>query len=249
MATGVHTTIPLTGEAEKLARDFQIPLDPASKWILHGRTTAESAATIPETPGGWQVWLADPPWREEPFSWATGSGRAVERHYGTMTIDSIKEMGPYIKARSAPNAMLFLWVTWPFLMHAPEVAKEWGFRYSSNAWVWVKGHAAGGMERGPLAGDGHIYQTPRLDLRHGRGHTTRKATEICLLFRRGAGVPRASMAVSDVLLSWPEGRNSRKPVEQYQRIEDFLGPGLRRIELFARKPHRAEDWEVWGSEA
>jgi N6-adenosine-specific RNA methylase IME4 len=153
-----------------------------------------------------------------------------------MTVDSILEMGATVKQRAASHAMLFLWVTWPFLNRAEEVAKAWGFRYSSDAWVWVKG--TGNGFRGRMG----------LDIRWGRGHTTRKGTEVCLLFRRGAGIARASMGVGDVILSWPEGRHSRKPVEQYEKIEEFLGPGLRRIELFARPPARADNWEVWGNE-
>jgi N6-adenosine-specific RNA methylase IME4 len=214
---------------------------------LHDETTAESASTIPIIPNGWQVILADPPWREEPFSWTTGSGRSVERHYGTMTIESMMDMGATVKQRAARDSMLFLWVTWPYLQKAFDVASAWGFRYSSNAWVWVKGEA---RERAPvIAPSGLAYPVgPTLDIRYGRGHTTRKGTELCLLFRRGAGVPRVSGGVGDVLLAWPEGRNSRKPDAQYKQIESFLGSGLRCIELFARPPHAA-GWTVWGNEA
>jgi N6-adenosine-specific RNA methylase IME4 len=208
------------------------------------QTTAATAESIPVVEGGLQVWLADPPWYEKPYSVETGSNRAVDRHYGTMPLEEIHAMGKIIKARSAPHAMLFLWLTWPHLQNAMEVAKSWGFRYSSNAWVWVKGQADN-----LSVGEVDKLGAPILNLRHGRGHTTRKATELCLLFRRGQGIPRADRGVSDVLLAWPEGRNSRKPEEQYARIETFLGPGHRCIELFARKPHRAPGWTVWGNEA
>lgn len=214
---------------------------------LHPETFAETAESLPTVDGGWQVILADPPWREKPYSWETGSGRSAERHYGTMGIESIVAMGPYLKPKIARNAMLFMWVTWPFLMHAPEVASAWGFRYSSDAWIWVKGQV---REQAPvIAPSGLAYPVgPTLDLRYGRGHTTRKATEPCLLFRRGAGIPRASMGVGDVIVDWPEGRHSRKPAEQYQKIEQFLGPGLRCLELFSRPPAHP-GWAVWGNEA
>jgi N6-adenosine-specific RNA methylase IME4 len=209
---------------------------------LHAETFADTAATIPEVAGGHQVWLADPPWREQPYSWVTGSGRSVERHYGTMTIESLVAMGEHVRRKSAKDALLFLWVTWPYLEQCFDVAHAWGFRYSSNAWIWVKG-----------ATNGFVGVPQGLDLRYGRGHTTRKATEVCLLFRRGSGVKRLSGGVGDVILSWPEGRNSRKPIEQYRKIADFVGEAsaVRCIELFARAPHPYQDagWRVWGNEA
>ena len=165
-----------------------------------------------------------------------------------MAIEDIVAMGATVKQRAARDSMLFLWVTWPFLNRADEVANAWGFRYSSNAWTWVKGEVE---EQSPVVSmNGLAYPVPpALKLRHGRGHTTRKATEVCLLYRRGNGVPRASMSVSDVILEAPDGRHSRKPEEQYRRIEEFLGPGLRRLEMFARPPARAANWAVWGNES
>jgi N6-adenosine-specific RNA methylase IME4 len=80
------------------------------------------------------------------------------------------------------------------------------------------------------------------DVHFGLGHTTRKSTETCFLGRRGRP-KRLSRAVREVIIA-PVREHSRKPDEQYSRIEAFCeGP---RLELFARQ--RVPGWVPWGNE-
>jgi N6-adenosine-specific RNA methylase IME4 len=76
----------------------------------------------------------------------------------------------------------------------------------------------------------------------GLGYTTRKASEPCLLGRRGSP-PRLSRDIVDVILA-PVREHSRKPDEFYERVEQFApGPYLN---LFARE--RRQGWDAWGDE-
>jgi N6-adenosine-specific RNA methylase IME4 len=163
------------------------------------------------------VLLVDPPWHEVTWSYK-GRGRSASAHYNTMTLDAIKALP--VAELAARDAWLFLWVTWPMLRLGMEVIDTWGFTYSSNAFTWLKTTKKG------------------LPYMHG-GHTTRKCTELCLLAKRGKGLPRKSRSVRDVILARPREPH-RKPDEQYERIEALYdGPYL---ELFAR--FRRPGWDV-----
>lgn len=94
----------------------------------------------------------------------------------------------------------------------------WGFAYSGTAFVWAK-----------LNPSGHGFHM-------GMGFTTRKNVELCLLGRRG----RPKIRNHDVreLITARRREHSRKPDEQYERIERLCdGPYL---ELFAR-----QQWPGW----
>lgn len=41
-------------------------------------------------------------------------------------------------------------------------------------------------------------------------------------------------------------KHSKKPYEAIKRIENLVGGGVRKIELFARE--EANDWDCWGNE-
>jgi N6-adenosine-specific RNA methylase IME4 len=74
------------------------------------------------------------------------------------------------------------------------------------------------------------------------GMTTRKGAEICLLGKRGS--PRIHAHDVRELIVAPRREHSRKPDEQYARIERLCdGPYL---ELFARQ--RRPDWISIGDE-
>jgi N6-adenosine-specific RNA methylase IME4 len=110
-----------------------------------------------------------------------------------------------------------MWAVASHLERATDLALAWGFSYKTTAFVWVK---------------------PSI----GMGYWTRKQTEICLLFTRGK--PRRVNAGVSELIEAPRREHSRKPDEQYERIERLVaGPYL---ELFARQ--RRLGWDAWGLE-
>lgn len=163
------------------------------------------------------VILADPPW------WYKDGRRSASQHYPLMSVEDIIALP--VASIAAENAALFLWTTWPHLFDAGEVMEAWDFLYVTLAWVWVKARRSG---------FGHF---------HGMGNYTRSNTEPCLLGIRGSMPVRAHDVLAVIYA--PVRQHSRKPLDQYEKI-NRLYPGTRRLELFARRPHRG--WSVWGNE-
>lgn len=193
--------------------------------------------------GGYRVILADPAWKFEAWS-EKGTGKSAEQHYRTMTIDEVCAI--QVEGLAAKDAALFLWVTWPTMPDWIRVTQAWGFTYAGLAWEWIKFNP----ETGKYA--------------FGGGYGTRKNLEPCLLATRGSpafrkaqtffGQPDAAegfRSVRDFIecmpidcIRSPLREHSRKPAEQYQRIETlFDGPYL---ELFARNTRRG--WTSLGDE-
>jgi N6-adenosine-specific RNA methylase IME4 len=177
--------------------------------------------------------LADPPW---PFDVRSpkGEGRSAVRHYkGRMTIEEIKAY-PVVDM-AATDSFLFLWITGPQLPVFAEVMGAWGFQYSGTAFVWLKP-----TKKGTIIHDGKPYYGEPWAM--GGGYGTRKNAEFCLLGRRG-NPKRLSMRVKEPIVALRR-EHSRKPDEQYERIERLVdGPYL---ELFARQ--RRPGWISLGDE-
>jgi N6-adenosine-specific RNA methylase IME4 len=176
---------------------------------------------------------ADVPWSFKARTPA-GEGRSAKRHYPTMTFAEIKMLP--VRRIAARDSHLFFWTTQPFLEHAFEIMRRWGFRYSSIAFTWIKLKSGSDPSQfSPL----HLVEE---DLFTGLGLTTRKNSEICLLGRRGSPI-RLSKSVREIILA-PVREHSRKPDETYDRIMTYCcGPYL---DLFGRQ--RRKGWTVFGNE-
>lgn len=179
--------------------------------------------------GRYQIVYADPPWRYQD----KGCNGAAEGHYPTMSLEKICQLP--VPKLAAPDAVLFLWATYPMIREALQVIEAWGFKYKSIAFQWVK-----------------TYQ-PKSDGSSqpffGLGRWTRGNTEPCLLATRGKpkrvanDVGQLLLTPGDELLVSPVTRHSAKPPETRERIVKLMGD-LPRIELFARE--RPPGWAVWG---
>ena len=170
----------------------------------------------------YQIILADPPWTFRVWS-KKGAGRSAASHYDVMSLRDICNLP--IKSITAKDAVLLLWAVPPNFPEALEVIDTWDFTYKTFAFTWVK-----------LNQDGSPFM--------GMGHYTRANAEVCLLATKTKGkvLPRLSRGVRQVILS-PRREHSRKPDEQYGRIEQLFGD-VPRIELFAR--HTRPGWDCWG---
>lgn len=180
--------------------------------------------------GKYGVILADPPWSFR--SWSDkGKNRApdalvrqkglAERHYKTMSMKQIRDLPVGLLAK--PNAVLLLWVPDCMLPTGITMAESWGFTFKTVAFTWVKRTKSDAF---------HI----------GLGYWTRGNPEQCLLFTRGS--PRRFARDVRQLIDAPRREHSRKPDEQYERIERLLlGPY---VELFARQ--RRPGWDTWGDQ-
>ena len=195
--------------------------------------------------GGFRVILADPPWSFDQYSEA-GNGKNPKSHYSCMTDDDISKLP--VEALAAKDCVLFMWVPWPLMPLWNQVLQDWGFKYAGLAWEWIKYNPA----------------TDKYFM--GLGYGTRKNLEPCIMATKGnpslrkgavedmfgAGVKAEGVkSVRDFIqhhphdcIRAPRREHSRKPDEQYTRIETmFEGPY---VELFARQ--QRPGWSAWGNE-
>ena len=170
----------------------------------------------------YSVIYAAPPWHYD--AWKKGKGIA-ENHYNTMKIEEIIEMKDIIQKISDKNCVLFLWGTFPCLLEGLRTLHEWGFKYKTCGFTWIKRNKVS---------DTWFF---------GLGHWTRANAEICLIAIKGT-IKRVSNKVSQIVDTHIE-EHSRKPEIVRDRIVELVGD-LPKIELFARK--NADGWDCWGNE-
>lgn len=159
--------------------------------------------------------VADPPWSFRTYGKQDAAPARGEQPYAVMSLDDIKALP--VADVAAPNSLLFMWTVSHLQSAAFEVAVAWGFKPVSIAFVWDKG-------------------------RMGMGYWTRQEVEICHLFKRGSP-RRLSKGVRSVIRA-PRREHSRKPDEQYGRIESLVGGPY--LELFARQAWAG--WSAWGNQ-
>jgi N6-adenosine-specific RNA methylase IME4 len=163
-------------------------------------------AEIPLPDRTYDVILADPEWRFEVRSRATGLGRSADRHYRTSPTEVIAARP--VASIAKRDAVLLLWATVPMLPHALRVMAAWGFDYKSHC-VWVK----------PGIGTGYWFRN-----RH----------ELLLLGTRGRVPAPAPETLWPSTIEAPRRRHSEKPEFQYALVDAYF-PGTERIELNARQ--------------
>lgn len=123
------------------------------------------------------------------------------------------------------DCVLFMWMIFPTLVEGLKVLENWGFKYKTVAFVWIKQNK----------------KTPSLFW--GLGFWTRANAEICILATKGKP-KRISAKVHQVIIS-PVEEHSKKPDETRKRIVELLGD-IPRVELFARQ--KVNGWDSWGNE-
>lgn len=178
----------------------------------------------------YKIILADPPWRYKNWSmsakakkgekWAKRNGRSP---YDCMDNEDIYKLP--IKDIADKDCVLFLWATYPKLPEALQTIKEWGFKFKTVAFTWVK--------------ENKKASTPYFGL----GYWTRQNPEICILATKGKP-KRISKSVPNLTIEKIRD-HSRKPDIIRDKIVKLLGD-LPRIELFARES--TDGWECWGNE-
>lgn len=182
------------------------------------------------TQNGYGVILCDPPW-----SWVSYAGkgtaphRTAEEPYATMTAEELLALP--VGDLAAKNCALIMWVIGSHIEQAIALGRHWGFEFKSDCLTWVKVGKSDPTVR-PI----------------GMGKWTRKQVEQALIFTRGkpkrlSGGVRQLIEADEVIYA-AKREHSRKPVEQYERIESLVaGPY---VELFARERH--EEWDAWGDQ-
>jgi len=172
----------------------------------------------------YDIVYADPPWHYAARRTGTVFGGGVTDKYPTMRVPEICALP--IADLAADNSVLLIWTTMPYLMETNKVIEAWGFRYVTCAFTWVKTN--------PRAGT--VFR--------GVGNYTKSNAELCLLGKRGSGIPRVARDIAQTQLH-ARREHSRKPDEIRSDIVSLFGDRPR-IELFART--ETPGWAVWGNE-
>lgn len=174
----------------------------------------------------YQVILADPPWKyNSRANHKTRFRGGACGHYDLMTTRDICNL-PIQELADSNGSILFLWATFPMLEDALQVIEAWGFTYKTVGFTWCK--------LNPKS------FTPFF----GVGFYTKSNAEVCLIATRGQVLKPAVNSISSLILS-PRREHSRKPDEQYERIEAMY-PTAAKVELFAR--HKRAGWFSWGNQ-
>lgn len=177
--------------------------------------------------------LLDPPWR-----YAMGQ-KTRPQHYARMTDEEIAAL-PLASVCHPDGANVFMWI--PHALHERFWLNVWpswktqGLRYSSVAYTWIK------IRRGLELGTRRLIDLDQ-DIHMGLGLTTRKNTECCYLFRKGAPGRQAFDIPEPIFEAVRE--HSRKPEEAYRRIENY--GSAPRVEFFGRTQRKG--WLVVGNES
>lgn len=165
--------------------------------------------------------LVDPPWAFETYSGAKVPQRAEVQHYATMTEDELA--GLPVARVVARDALLQMWALDTHLEQALRIGRAWGFTFKTVGLIWHK------MSPGGL---GYL----------GLGHWYRSGGEISLLFTKGKP-KRTNRGVRQFIHS-PVREHSRKPEDQFRRLEALVGGPY--LELFGRQ--RRPGWTVLGDQ-
>lgn len=179
--------------------------------------------------------VADPPWEvkagrplgayvlqdgRQLFGGPKGETRSRDLAYPQMSVEQIAAL----KIPSADDCHLYLWTINRYVDEAFDVARAWGFKYSTLL-TWAKNPMGGGL--------GGCYGI---------------STEHVLFCRRGT-LP-AKCDVNTTWFNWKRPykngypQHSAKPPEFYGMVEQ-VSPGPY-LEMFARQPRAG--WSVWGNE-
>lgn len=165
--------------------------------------------------------LTDPQWKFITRSEA-GEGRSANVHYKTEEVDRIKNIP--VEALADDDCVMGMWMVDWCPRDALSLIEHYGFTHITTLFTWAKLNESG---------EGwHM----------GQGYWTRANPEDCWLATRGK--PNRLYADVRQLIIAPVMEHSRKPDEQYERIERLAeGPYL---ELQARRPRKG--WISWGDE-
>ncbi|MBL8575108.1 MAG: hypothetical protein JNM13_15645 [Hyphomicrobiaceae bacterium] len=169
---------------------------------------------------GYDVIVADPPWRFELRS-SAGEAKSAQAHYDCIGLDRIMALPVGQLARR--DCWLMLWATAPMLPQALAVMGAWGATYRSRlSWRKLTRHGKGRL------GTGYIVRTLHEDVLIGAWGQPPRRRPLPSLFDGEAR------------------EHSRKPDEFYALIDQFA-PATFRADLFGRQSRPG--WDVWGNEA
>lgn len=186
---------------------------------------------------GYELMMVDPPWPTKMRS-PKGEHKSSGRYYGSMSFEEIAAMP--IGRLAAKNCILFLWCTWPLILHGGDPARH--YRGADASWSPV-GEAMKAWGFRYVTGGAWHKRTVNGRTAFGTGYRVRSACEPFLL--GVIGKPKNSRAERN-LIEGLAREHSRKPEEAFAWCERYL-PAAQRAELFSRCTRPG--WDTWGYEA
>ncbi len=175
----------------------------------------------------YNIIYADPPWKFSSPKFQDGNrgfGNRVEDHYLTMNDSEIKNIPVHKICKT--DCILFFWTIDSKLKSAIEIIENWGFRYATIGFTWIKQYKSGSI----------CYNF---------GTYTLKSSEICLIGIKGKLKNIKKKNNIKNLVFAERLQHSKKPNFIRNQIVELCG-NLPRIELFARE--KFEGWDYWGNE-
>ena len=219
MASGKAILVDPVDQAAKFAGQQQRRADHAARTI--GGGCVEDLGQLARSGYRAAFQLLDPQWKFLTRS-ALGDGRSANVHYKTEEVDAIKSLP--VEALAADDCAMGMWMVDWCPQDALDLIAHYGFKHITTLFTWVK--------QNPSGEGWHM----------GQGYWSRANPEQCYFATRGN--PKRLYADVQQLIVAPVMEHSRKPDEQYPRIERLVeGPYL---ELQARRPRSG--WTSWGDE-
>jgi N6-adenosine-specific RNA methylase IME4 len=184
------------------------------------------------SPHHYRTIVADPPWPQKTRGtlqgregWHDSHGASQPMRYQTMSVADIAAM-PVRELADPAGCHLYLWATNRYLADAFDVARAWGFRFSTVL-TWAKNPMGGGL--------GGAYGI---------------STEFIVYARRGRLAERERVA--GTWWNWKRPYDVRGKAQHSAKPSEFYAMAERvnhapRLELFARRERPG--WDAWGNEA
>ena len=174
----------------------------------------------------YEIIYCDPPWKYG--SKGPRAGKFGELDYSSMTIGDLCKMN--IKAITAKNCALHMWVTGSFMQDAMTVGNAWGFKFVRVDKVWNK-------------------KKPSNKPHAACGPWGMSDCEFILLFVKGSMCSKQKGKRNQYVSTdeYYTGVHSEKPLSFRNQIDDRYQDGLSKLEMFAR--YTAPGWDVFGNEA
>jgi N6-adenosine-specific RNA methylase IME4 len=183
--------------------------------------------------GKYQVIYCDPPWW---FSNRRIGNGGASCHYPLMRDSELIALRPSIDEIADEDCAMFMWASFARFDFAVDLLKEWGFRWVTVAFAWVK------VANDYVVSDDYrtvIKATAKCQC----GHYTSSNIEPCVLGLRGS-MPVNERMIPQVAFH-PVLRHSEKPQVFRDKIQRMY-PEARKLEMFCR--HAPEGWDTWGNE-
>jgi N6-adenosine-specific RNA methylase IME4 len=156
------------------------------------------------------VLVMDCPWQYTNQRTGNTLTSGASQQYQTLSMNELMDLKPYIDQVTKQDAIIYLWVTNPFLKEGLSLLDHYGFEYKTML-TWVKSNSVG------------------------LGYWYRGNTEHILFGTKGNVKPFRCQEIN--VFHAPIKGHSVKPVKSYEMIDEATKniPDRRILELFARR--------------